>query len=153
MVTHFVRRIHCSGCKLHWLDARDKDHEKKMSELTVRQGSLFDEAAKKARNKETFKAALQLYIKRHGVYRRGHVEFMYAALERMREFQVHRDIEAYKALIDIFPKEKMVPRSIWQVEMMHYPKQQQCCIDILDEMEYNGKRLLYGGPPSFQTVA
>ena len=27
---------------------------------------------------------------------------------------------------------------MWQVEMMHYPKQQQCCIDILSHMEQHG---------------
>ena len=44
----------------------------------------------------------------------------------------------YKALIEVFPKEKMVPRSVWQVEFMHYPKQQQCAIDLMDQMEDNG---------------
>lgn len=33
----------------------------------------------------------------------------------------------------------MIPRNIWQVEFMHYPRQQQCGIDLLEEMENNGK--------------
>lgn len=66
------------------------------------------------------------------------MEFMYAALDRMKDFGTNRDLDTYKQLLEIFPKGKMVPQNAWQVEMMHYPKQQQCCIDILDQMEENG---------------
>ncbi|KAL1285150.1 Evolutionarily conserved signaling intermediate in Toll pathway [Trichinella pseudospiralis] len=73
---------------------------------------------------------------RTNVTRRGHTEFIYAALKRMKEFGVHKDLESYKRLLEIFPKGKMIPRNFMQVEGMHYPKQQQCCIDVLDEMEW-----------------
>ncbi|KAK8749243.1 hypothetical protein OTU49_015751 [Cherax quadricarinatus] len=36
------------------------------------------------------------------------------------------------------PKGKMIPRNVFQVEFMHYPKHQQCAIDCLDQMELNG---------------
>ena len=37
------------------------------------------------------------------------------------------------------PKEKMVPTNQFQAMFMHYPKQQQCAIDVLEQMERNGE--------------
>lgn len=119
-------------------DVRGKDNEEKEKKLIVHQGEYFEEAAKKARDKKTFHDAMKLYIKRNAVYRRGHVEFLYAAISRMKEFNVQQDLETYKHLLTLFPEGKMVSENVWQVEMMHYPKQQQCCVDILDYMESNG---------------
>ena len=59
------------------------------------------------------------------VHRRNHVEFIYAAMKNMEEYRVHKDIQVYKALIDIIPKGKFLPTNIFQAEFMHYPKQQQ----------------------------
>jgi signaling intermediate in Toll pathway protein len=56
----------------------------------------------------------------------------------MEEFGVHRDLEAYKDIIDILPKGKYIPTNMFQAEFMHYPKQQQCIIDVLEQMENNG---------------
>ncbi|XP_026724950.1 evolutionarily conserved signaling intermediate in Toll pathway, mitochondrial [Trichoplusia ni] len=69
--------------------------------------------------------------------RRGHVEFIYAALARMKEFGVQKDLEVYKALVDVLPKGKFIPSNIFQSEFMHYPKQQQCAVDLLEQMEDN----------------
>ncbi|VVD00814.1 unnamed protein product [Leptidea sinapis] len=69
--------------------------------------------------------------------RRGHVEFIYAALSRMKEFGVQKDLEVYKALIDVLPKGKFIPTNIFQAEFLHYPKQQQCAVDLLEQMEDN----------------
>ena len=44
--------------------------------------------------------------------------------------------------VQAFPEEKMIPRNPWQVEFMHYPKHQQCGIDMLEQMEHNGNRHL-----------
>ena len=121
-----------------FLDVRDKDHHEKEKQLVVYQNQIFDEAAKKARDKETFIEAIGRYLKHNAVYRRGHVEFIYAALGRVKEFNAHTDLDTYKHLLDLFPKGTMVAQTTWQVEMMHYPKQQQCCIDILDAMEDHG---------------
>lgn len=71
-------------------------------------------------------------------HRRNHVEFIYAALKNMDDFGVQKDIEVYKALINVMPKGKFIPTNMWQVEFQHYPKQQQCIIDLLEQMEDNG---------------
>jgi signaling intermediate in Toll pathway protein len=36
------------------------------------------------------------------------------------------------------PKGKFIPTNLFQVEFQHYPKQQQCIIDLLAQMEDNG---------------
>ncbi|XP_044263668.1 evolutionarily conserved signaling intermediate in Toll pathway, mitochondrial [Tribolium madens] len=90
------------------------------------------------KNKNTYLDMIHIFINRDNVYRRGHVEFIYSALKNMEQFGVHKDIEVYKALIDVLPKGKFIPRNMFQVEFMHYPKQQQCIIDLLEQMEDNG---------------
>ncbi|ELU08340.1 hypothetical protein CAPTEDRAFT_163254 [Capitella teleta] len=135
----FSRAVHTSPRLLHLMDARDPNQEKKEKKLIVHHAKqYFDEMAQKARDKKTFIAAVSKYLDHENVYRRGHVEFVYASLEKMKEFNVHRDLETYKKILDLFPKEKLKPQSSWQAELMHYPKQQQCAIDLLEHMEENG---------------
>ncbi|KAK7022793.1 hypothetical protein SK128_004685 [Halocaridina rubra] len=89
------------------------------------------------RNKETFKAALEVF-KEKSRHLRGHVEFIYAALKHMEEFGVHKDLELYKELLDLMPKGKMIPQNMFQAEFMHYPKQQECAVNVLEQMEMFG---------------
>lgn len=56
----------------------------------------------------------------------------------MEEFGVNKDLSVYKALTDVMPKGKFIPTNIFQAEFQHYPKQQQCIIDLLEQMEDNG---------------
>ncbi|GJQ65143.1 hypothetical protein Trydic_g7286 [Trypoxylus dichotomus] len=56
----------------------------------------------------------------------------------MEAYGVHKDLEVYKSLIDVLPKGKFISQNIYQAEFMHYPKQQQCAIDLLEQMEDNG---------------
>ena len=37
----------------------------------------------------------------------------------------------------------MIPTNVFQAEFMHYPKQQQCAIDLLEKMEDNGTNILF----------
>ncbi len=89
------------------------------------------------RNKDTFLEAVKIYTTRPGP-RRGHVEFILSALKYMEEFGVHRDLQAYKDLLDILPKGIYIPTNMFQAEFFHYPKQQQCILDLLEQMEDNG---------------
>uniref|UniRef100_A0A182NA29 Evolutionarily conserved signaling intermediate in Toll pathway, mitochondrial n=1 Tax=Anopheles dirus TaxID=7168 RepID=A0A182NA29_9DIPT len=97
--------------------------------------NLFDSVSKK--NKQTYIEMVKVFENR-SVHRRNHVEFIYAALRHMEEFGVSKDIAVYKALIDVMPKGKFIPTNIFQAEFMHYPRQQQCIIDLLEQMEDNG---------------
>lgn len=137
-----ARQFHTCSPLEKYLDPRDEDQDDKEYELSLRKEHVFEEIArlKKVKNSATFKLAVAKFVGADPVYRRGHVEFIYAAIRCMKEFGVEKDISAYKLILDLFPKGKMVAESMWQVEMMHYPKQQYCCIDVLDFMESNGKK-------------
>ena len=52
------------------------------------------------------------------VHKRGHVEFIYAALKEMEAFGVHKDIEAYRKVLGVFPVGQMVSRNVFQVRMV-----------------------------------
>lgn len=73
----------------------------------------------------------------HSGLRRGHIEFITQALSRMKDLGVHRDLACYKALIQVFPEDIMVPTTAYQVEFYHYPVQQDKAKDILEQMEEN----------------
>lgn len=90
------------------------------------------------KNRDNFITMVKLFETRD-VHRRNHCEFIYAAMKNMREYGVHRDLTVYKALLDVMPKGKFIPTNMFQAEFNHYPKQQQCIIDLLHQMEENGE--------------
>ncbi|XP_013200001.1 evolutionarily conserved signaling intermediate in Toll pathway, mitochondrial [Amyelois transitella] len=99
--------------------------------------AIYDPFSTKVKkDKETYLQVIKMFEERD-TRRRGHVEFIYAALARMKEFGVQKDLEVYKALVDVLPKGKFIPQNIFQSEFMHYPKQQQCAVDLLEQMEDN----------------
>ncbi|CAF92631.1 unnamed protein product [Tetraodon nigroviridis] len=98
---------------------------------------LFDHVAGEFKTKAMFNKAIDVYVK-SDVRRRGHVEFIYAALKRMPEFGVERDLAVYNKLLDVFPKEVFVPRNFIQRMFNHYPRQQECGVQILEQMENYG---------------
>uniref|UniRef100_T1J3B0 Evolutionarily conserved signaling intermediate in Toll pathway, mitochondrial n=1 Tax=Strigamia maritima TaxID=126957 RepID=T1J3B0_STRMM len=120
-------KIHTSCQRLA---KQQSDSEQKT--LVIR-GTYFESI--KDKNRKTFQDAIKIFKNRG---RRGYVEFIYAAMAHMEEFGVQRDLETYKQLMDVFPKGVLIPRGPWEVEFMHYPKQQYCAIDLLDDMEMNG---------------
>lgn len=91
----------------------------------------------KDKDKDNFLATVEDYSKTITKHRHGQVEFIYGALRIMKDYGVHRDLEAYKALMDVFPKERMKPQNVMQYGFFHYGKQQICAVTLLDEMEYN----------------
>ncbi|XP_021379521.1 evolutionarily conserved signaling intermediate in Toll pathway, mitochondrial-like isoform X2 [Mizuhopecten yessoensis] len=111
------------------------DEEKKMFQLST---YIFHEIGESGKNKRNFLKALAIYKKREKVYNRGLVEFLSTGLDNMKEWGVHKDKEVYKAMIGTMPQEKFLPKSKWMAELGHYPKQQQCAIDILEKMQNNG---------------
>lgn len=59
--------------------------------------------------------------------RRGHVDFIHAALGMMKEFGVEKELGAYKLLFDLFPKGKMIPQTWTATDFLHYPRDQAHC--------------------------
>ena len=132
-----IRNISTSAIRPGKLEkAQQEEKEKK---LILHSDEYFQQFSDQAKSRALFKSAVDCYLQKENVYRRGHVEFAYAALKRMEDFGSAKDLSSYKKIMEVFPKYKMIPKNTWQAEMMHYPKQQQCAIDIMDEMERNGK--------------
>ncbi|XP_034532479.1 evolutionarily conserved signaling intermediate in Toll pathway, mitochondrial [Notolabrus celidotus] len=114
-----------------------KEHDKKRDRSLVAQDGLFEQIPADAKSKATFNKVVDVFIKRD-IRRRGHVEFIYAALTKMPEFGVERDLAVYNKLLDVFPKEVFVPRNFIQRMFNHYPRQQECGVQLLEQMENYG---------------
>ena len=80
-----------------------------------------------------FTGALEIF-KNRDIRRRGAVEFIEAARKHMKEFGVEKDLDVYKSLIDIMPKDVYIPENRIQSGFYHYPKQQECLLDVLVQM-------------------
>ncbi|KAI6172611.1 Evolutionarily conserved signaling intermediate in Toll pathway, mitochondrial [Aphelenchoides besseyi] len=57
-----------------------------------------------------FLEAIELF-KRRARNERGHVEFINSAMKQMKEFGLHKDLDIYKALLDVFPKGSLISRN------------------------------------------
>lgn len=108
----------------------------KTDEINLMVCGSFEKFSQK--NRKSFITMIELFETRD-VHRRNHCEFIYAAMKSMREYGVHRDLTVYKALLNVMPKGKFIPTNMFQAEFYHYPKQQQCIIDLLAQMEDNGE--------------
>ncbi|XP_018430155.1 PREDICTED: evolutionarily conserved signaling intermediate in Toll pathway, mitochondrial-like [Nanorana parkeri] len=97
------------------------------------------------KDKNSFVKVLNLFCGRD-VRRRGHVEMIEAALRWMPEFGVEKDLQVYNKILDVFPKEVFVHRNFIQTMFNHYPRQQECAIKVLDQME------TYGVVPDKNTI-
>ncbi|XP_015257116.1 PREDICTED: evolutionarily conserved signaling intermediate in Toll pathway, mitochondrial-like [Cyprinodon variegatus] len=135
-----ARHFRCSpaSAKSRPVPARfvNQDEKKRTTSLAT-QEDLFEQVAKEAKTKATFNEVIEVFTKRD-VRRRGHVEFIYTALKKMAEFGVERDLSVYNKLLDVFPKEVFVPRNFIQRMFNHYPRQQECGVQILEQMENYG---------------
>lgn len=119
-------------------------HKKNENLVMYKYKELSDNAAVREAEirRWMFNEAVDIYIEKTETpqasgLRRGHIEFIYQALDRMKELGVNRELACYKALIKVFPPGMMVPATNWQVEFYHYPKQQNCTVQILEQMEDN----------------
>lgn len=137
------RGLHCSaaataaGSSDSWLAPPPPEPQKGPTKALAFHEELFQRAPEGTRDKADFVRAVQNFGQ-HNVHKRGHVDFIYLALRKMREFGVERDLAVYNLLLDIFPKEVFRPRSIFQRMFIHYPRQQECGVAVLEQMENHG---------------
>ncbi|TKR61183.1 hypothetical protein L596_028328 [Steinernema carpocapsae] len=96
----------------------------------------FSSVPREHRNRVTFHAAIDLF--KSNKQNRGHVEFINTAMNYMKEYELHKDLDTYKALLNVFPKGKLIPTNTFQKIFLHYPVQQNCCVKVLDAMEWHG---------------
>jgi evolutionarily conserved signaling intermediate in Toll pathway len=142
-VTYSRKVLYCTTHKHEQPEEEKFDQDKKRRE---EKQEFFEKRAliikgafevNTAKDRNSFLEMIDIYIDK-SPHRRNHVEFIYAALKNMEEYGVIRDLEIYRKLIDVMPKGKFIPTNMFQVEFQHYPKQQQCIIDLLHQMEDNG---------------
>ncbi|UMM29524.1 hypothetical protein L5515_011839 [Caenorhabditis briggsae] len=95
----------------------------------------FEAVVPEKRDKDVFMAAIATFKEKRG---RTHVEFINTALKYVKDYRVHKDLDTYKSLLDVFPKGKMIPQTAFQKVFLHYPQQQNCAVKVLDEMEWHG---------------
>jgi evolutionarily conserved signaling intermediate in Toll pathway len=119
---------------------REEKHDQFVKRAMILKGSFEQEINK---DKTSYLDMIKIFETKDK-HRRNHVEFIYAALKNMEDYGVHKDLAVYKALVDVMPKGKFIPTNIFQAEFQHYPKQQQCIIDLLEQMEDNGENELTG---------
>ncbi|KTG33041.1 hypothetical protein cypCar_00016906 [Cyprinus carpio] len=115
----------------------DETLNKASNKSLVTHDDLFERAARDSKTKADFNRVVDVFSKKD-IRRRGHVEFIYAALKKMPEFGVEQDITVYNKLLDVFPKEVFVPRNFIQRMFNHYPRQQECGVQLLEQMENYG---------------
>ncbi|CAF1120766.1 unnamed protein product [Rotaria sordida] len=105
----------------------------------------FDSDHIKKKNKQAFLDVIEAY-KIQFPNRRGHVEFIRAALRRMKDFGVERDAESYKKLLSVFPVGPYRHQSMLQVSVRFWPKQNETASAIISAMESQGI------PPDLEVV-
>ncbi|XP_051754580.1 evolutionarily conserved signaling intermediate in Toll pathway, mitochondrial [Ctenopharyngodon idella] len=139
----FLRPFHCSAvCSTSRPNQTEfekaVEHQTQHKDKTlVTHDDLFERAARDSKTKADFNRVVDVFNKAD-IRRRGHVEFIYAALKKMPEFGVERDITVYNKLLDVFPKEVFVPQNFIQRMFNHYPRQQECGVQLLEQMENYG---------------
>ncbi|XP_063302021.1 evolutionarily conserved signaling intermediate in Toll pathway, mitochondrial [Pelobates fuscus] len=138
---HSTEPHRTQACRtLHTPPSRRPPQTKSQSSLITYE-DVFDQ---EQRSKASFVEVLDLFCNRD-IRRRGHVELIEAALKWMPEFGVEKDLEVYNKLLDVFPKEVFVSQNYIQRMFNHYPRQQECAIRVLEQMEN------YGITPNSQT--
>ncbi|KAM4889210.1 evolutionarily conserved signaling intermediate in Toll pathway, mitochondrial [Thomomys bottae] len=133
------RALHCSTASHHKessLASRPPEPRPRSVKVPEPHEELFGSSGGD-RSKGSFLRVLQSFSQ-HSVRKRGHVDFIYLALRKMPEFGVERDLEIYNQLLDIFPKEVFRPQNIFQRIFIHYPRQQECGVAVLEQMEKFG---------------
>jgi len=100
--------------------------------------ALFDEAEQLegGKTKRAFEMAIMMFNKVDPKYKRGHVEMIYQATNLMKEYGLEKDLDAYKMIFDLFPKGILIPKGVIQAGFFHYPRQQDCAVLVLRQMEF-----------------
>lgn len=116
---------------------RPPEPQRKPIKVPAMHEDSFKPSGNRERDKASFLNAVRSFGA-HNVRKRGHVDFIYLALRKMPEFGVERDLSVYNLLLDVFPKEVFRPRNVIQRIFVHYPRQQECGVAVLEQMERHG---------------
>lgn len=93
----------------------------------------------KERNLQIWTAAMTTFQKRDR-FNTGFMIFIQNAMNRMEELQVDREVEAYNQLLDCFPKDKYVTRTLLDIIFPPPFPAVELALDVLTKMEEKGIR-------------
>ncbi|KAI3411933.1 hypothetical protein GPALN_001991 [Globodera pallida] len=97
----------------------------------------FRKVPRDEKTKEAFLKQIELFHKTRGRRGVGQVEFIEAALKHLQAYNLHKDLDIYKALMDVLPKGDLIPKRVIQRMFWHFPQQQACAIELMDMMEWH----------------
>lgn len=96
----------------------------------------FERAASFGKTKENFIGVIDNFLAKDR-YRRGHMEFLKAAMHYMEEFDLVKDVETYNRMLDVFPRERFKNRTLFDAIWAKQDPQSVLALDILTLMEDN----------------
>ena len=88
-------------------------------------------------DKQGFFKAVDVYVDRNKK-RHGHMEFIVTALKFIEPYGLSKDLGVYNKLLDVFPKDKFVNRSLFDAIWPKQHPQMNLALDILTKMEWQG---------------
>ena len=88
---------------------------------------------------DQFKAACLEFMERDK-HRRTHLKFITAALQKIDEFGLQKDLLTYNRILDLFPKGRFVNRTFFDAVWPRPTPQMELALNILEKMELEGIR-------------
>lgn len=139
--TNYCTRLLQCLCRAT-ISVRGVSTSHKPDDTTATQPMVWDEyfknTPKEEKTKEAFLKCIEIFKKTYGKRGGGQIEFIESALKHMETYNLHKDLDIYKALLQVFPEDIYIPKNYYQQIFIHYPQHQECAVDVLDEMEWNG---------------
>ena len=99
--------------------------------------ALLRHCLEKQPDKEGFINAVEIFINKNKI-RRHHVDFITTAMKFIEPYGLEKDIEVYNKLIDVFPRNKFVNRTLFDAVWPKPHPQINLALDILTKMEWQG---------------
>ncbi len=96
----------------------------------------FEHALQNKRNKEGFIEVVHNF-RRKDKRSRGHLGFIYTGIKYIHEFGLQKNLDAYNELLDVFPKDKFVNRTLLDALWPKPHPQIDCALELLTLMEDN----------------
>lgn len=88
-------------------------------------------------DREGFFKAVDTYVG-NNKRRHRHMEFITTAMKFIEPYGLEKDVEVYNKLLDVFPKDKFVNRTLFDAIWPKQHPQMNLALDILTKMEWQG---------------
>ena len=99
----------------------------------------FETALEEERNKDGFIRVVHKFLDRDRL-KRGHLSFVYTALSYLDAFGLEKDLDVYNEILEVFPKYKIVNRTLLDALWPKPYPQIDAALDLLTKMEDHGIR-------------